>query len=106
MYYIHTLKCITKPLLSTLPHIDLGGENLTVFGSCKVLGERILLHIFYMMHFMSRVDKEAQSLSHMQYLMYTHVSILFIKGCQIFRNYMCDVTHHNSGRAGQEDHHE
>ena len=28
--------------------------------------------------------------------MYTHIFILWIKGCQLLRNFMCDATYNNS----------
>ena len=39
----------------------------------------------------------------MQNLLYTHVLVLWIKGCQLFRNEMCYVTNKNPFVSGITD---
>ena len=46
MEYIHILKFITKPFLSTLTVIPFSCVNITAFGYRQVFDERILLRIF------------------------------------------------------------
>ena len=46
MEYINTLKWRTKTFLSTLPFFPFSCVNITVFGSCQVFYERILLLFF------------------------------------------------------------
>ena len=40
--------------------------------------------------------KYAQSWFYIEYYIYTHILVLWIKGCQLFINCKCDATHNKS----------
>ena len=44
--------------------------------------------------------KYSQSRFYIEYSIYTHKLILWIRYCQFFRNYMCDATHNTSFGLG------
>ena len=58
---------------------------LFVLVRAKFLMKGVCCTCFYKIHSMSELGKEDQSYSHVQYLMYTYVSKLQIKGCQLFK---------------------
>ena len=46
------------------------------------------------------LGKYFQSWFYKQYLTYTNILVLWIKGCQLFRNCVCDATHKKSFGLG------
>ena len=46
------------------------------------------------------LGKYDQSWFYIEYSIYTHVLVLYIKGCQFFRNCMSDATNNNSFGLG------
>ena len=46
------------------------------------------------------LGKYAQSWFYIEYLIYTHVLVLWIKGCQLFRNCMSDENDNKSFGSG------
>ena len=46
------------------------------------------------------LDEYAQSRFYIEYSIYTHLLFLWIKGCQFFRNCVCDETHNESFGLG------
>ena len=51
---------------------------------------------FYMIHSMLELSEESKSLFYIKYLLYTHVLVLWIKGCKLFKNFICGVTKNKS----------
>ena len=69
------------------------GENITVLGPRQFFDERIMLRFFYTVNSISVLCKESQSWFYIKYSIYTLTLFLLIKGYQLFRNCMFDVTH-------------
>ena len=44
---------------------------------------------------------EIGSIFYIEYLIFTHILVLAIEGCQFFRNCMCDATHISSFGSGR-----
>ena len=55
------------------------------------------------MHSMLGLGKEDQSWYYIKYSMYTHTLNLWIKGCPLYRSFVCDATHNKSLGTGLTD---
>ena len=74
-----------SPYLVNCVHINCSSKNMKVLGSPQVFDESILLNFFtWNIPFLW---------FYIKLLMHTHVLFWLIKGCQLFRNCVCDVTH-------------
>ena len=53
-----------------------------------------------MMHSISRLGKVAQKYSYIEYWIYMHILVLWIKGCQLLRKFILNEAHHNPFGSG------
>ena len=56
------------------------GKNITILGSPKVLDERISMQVFYTMHTISVLGKEAKSWFYIKYSIYLNITSLEFVG--------------------------
>ena len=64
------------------------------FGFCQVFGERILMHLFFTVHFILGLGKESKIYFFIQYLLCTYMLILCTKVYTLFGKLICNVTYH------------
>ena len=67
-------------------------KNITVLGSPQVLMKGFI-DFFLQDTFPISARKRSQILFYKKYSMHTHILFLLIKGCQLFRICMCDMTY-------------
>ena len=81
-------------MISTRLYGNLGWTHILHAKSMPthILSYHLVEIIFFMMHSMSVLSKKSIIWLYIEYSVNTHLSILWIKGCQLFINCTCDVT--------------